>query len=46
MQHYREQLLKIGTVFQKEEIDFIELSTAINTYKQIIYTLTNILYHD
>lgn len=47
MQHYRDELLKIGAVFQKEEIDFLELSSAINTYKQIIYTLTNIdIYSD
>lgn len=45
MQHYRDELLKIGTVFQKEEIDFLELSSAINAYKQIIYGLTNIDIH-
>ncbi len=42
MQHYRDELLKIGAVFQKEKIDFLELSSAINNYKQIIYALTNI----
>lgn len=45
MQHYKEELLKIGAVFQKEKIDFLELSSAINNYKQIIYVLTNIDVH-
>lgn len=45
MQHYRDELLKIGAVFQKEEIDYMELSAAINNYKQIIYALTNIDVH-